>query len=268
ELSENLTASKLEDRMVRGTCLYSDVAGYSRLAEQLPPAELNKLMNRYYELIFAPVREQDGSVIDTRGDAMIAVWAAIEPDKGIAARACRAALDIQKLLTTFTHGKNDARLTTRIGLHSGSMLLGNVGALDYYDFNPIGDVVNTSARPETLNKTLGTRILVSRETAIGAENLVFRPMGRFRLKGKTRLVDILELVCREHETTDDMLMMNAMFASALAAFSRRDFREALSILDSCLTMVPQDGPSLFYTDRAKKYLSLPPPENWAGEVDA
>lgn len=267
ELSENLTAAKAKDRMVHGVCLFSDVAQYTRLSERLAPDALNTLMNRYYEAIFEPVRREDGFVIDTRGDAMIAVWAAAAHDPSFSAKACRAALDIQQSAAALDRQLDDVRLPTRIGLHGGAMLLGNVGAAEYYNFNPIGDVVNTSARLETLNKPLGTRILVSREIAADSPDLSFRDLGRFRLRGKTQLIHVMELVCRREDITEEFLLVNRRFQEAIAAFQNRNFAEAAERLTICLALFPADGPSLFFKQMAQRYLENPPGDDWAGEVD-
>ena len=78
-------------------------------------------------------------------------------------QACQAALDIAKAVDDFNRSSDKLKLPTRIGLHSGNIILGSIGAMDHYEYHPIGDIVNTSERIQGLNKYLGTRILVSEE---------------------------------------------------------------------------------------------------------
>lgn len=268
ELSKDLTLLKVKDRMVHGICLFSDVAQYSRLSEKLSPDTLNTVMNRYYEAVFKPVRREGGSIIDTRGDTMIAIWGAASPDAAHPSQACRAALDIQRVVSAYNRRLGSVQLPTRIGMYSGNILLGNVGAADFYNFNPIGDVVNTSARLEHLNKILGTRILVSKEIADDARQMIFRDMGHFRLRGKERTVHVMELIGRVEEADQNMLRMITCFETAMEAFTKRKFSDAVTALNTCLKLVPDDGPSLFFKNLAETFAADPPSDEWQGEVNS
>ncbi len=99
---------------------------------------------------------------------MLAVWATTEPDLSLRSRACLAALDIASAVDRFNAASGRLALPTRIGLHSGQLLLGSVGAMDHYEYRAVGDIVNTATRLEGLNKHLGTRLLVERGGAPGA----------------------------------------------------------------------------------------------------
>ena len=124
--------------------------------------ELGRLMNRYYETIFKPVQEQRGYVSGVIGDAMLAIWASTSSEADLREKACAAALDIKKELKLFNQSSDAPTLKTRIGVHCGQILLGHIGALEHYEYTPMGDIVNTASRIEGLNKQFADR-----DTGIG-----------------------------------------------------------------------------------------------------
>jgi adenylate cyclase len=187
-------------QVVHGICLATDAEDYTGLAESMEPADLARFMNKYYEIVFEPVRRHGGVISDVVGDAALAIWATAitEADWRLRERACWAACDIVRALEHF-NGTSSISLATRIGLHSGQMSLGNVGAFDHYEYRAVGDIVNTATRIQGLNKRLGTRILVSEETISGLKGFLTRRLGTFLLPGKSKRLVIHELVCRMEE---------------------------------------------------------------------
>jgi adenylate cyclase len=157
-------------------------------------------------------------------------------------------------------------LPTRIGLHSGQMLLGNVGAIDHYEYRATGDIVNTATRLENLNKHLGTRILASAEVLHGLTGLVTRPLGRFLVVGKSRPVDVLELIGRAAESTPDTAEHAARFAAGLAQYRAQSWKQALECFEACLAASPEDGPARFYAGLCQRYAESPPEGPWDGVV--
>ena len=93
-------------------------------------------------------------------------------------------------------------LPTRIGLHSGQMVLGHVGAMDHYEYRAVGDIVNTAARIERLNKLFRTRMLASDDLLFGLDDFLTRRLGTFLLAGKSKPLVIHELICRQDEATE------------------------------------------------------------------
>ena len=158
-------------------------------------------MNRYYAVLFEPVKRHGGLVQDVVGDSMLAVWATTEPDLSLRSRACLAALDIASAVDRFNAASGRLALPTRIGLHSGQLLLGSVGAMDHYEYRAVGDIVNTATRLEGLNKHLGTRLLVSADVLQGLEGLMSRELGAFLLAGKSRPIVVHELIARAADAT-------------------------------------------------------------------
>ena len=255
-----------DGQLMYGICLATDAEQYTQLSEKLTPEELRELMNRYYAVIFEPVRMAGGFVSDVVGDAVLALWAAKAPEPQIRQRACRAALAIEAGVEDFNDTLGGTRLPTRIGIHCGEVVIGHVGALDHYEYRAVGDIVNTATRIEGLNKQLGTRILVSAPILEGLEGYVSRRLGRFLLAGKSRPLEIHELMGAAGADDPALNAFLERFAAALRAFHARQWAEAADGFQACLDMRPQDGPAQLYVQRCHFYDSNPPAEDWDGTL--
>ncbi|HSR12267.1 MAG TPA: adenylate/guanylate cyclase domain-containing protein, partial [Thermodesulfobacteriota bacterium] len=253
-------------QVVYGTCLYTDAAQYTTLSETMHPEELGRFMNSYFEVLFRPIREHGGIILGTAGDSMLALWVTEEPDPAVQKKACHAALDIARGVDRFNESPGGRRLPTRIGLHSGEVLLGNVGAVDHYEYRAMGDIVNTASRIDGLNKQLGTRILVSDEVIRNVDGFVSREVGEFLMVGKTRSLVMRELVCRAEESSAQVEGQCRAFSQSLEAFRRGAWKEAMAEFEACDRLCGADGPSQFYSRLCKEYLEKPPGEPWNGVV--
>lgn len=250
--------------LLYGVCLATDAAHYSGLAERMPPTELAALLNRYYESLFAPVRHHGGFVSDVVGDAMLAVWAQATPEASQRAQACQAALEIALAAEHFRATPGSGGLRTRIGLHAGQILLGNVGTVDHFEYRAVGDIVNTASRLQDLNKTLGTRVLVSRETVDGLDQFLLRDVGVFRLSGKSIPTPVLELRGLAVTETDAGRALLEIFSASLRDFSAGRFEAARTGFVQCLERDPEDGPTRFYHSLCERFLANPPAPEWDG----
>jgi adenylate cyclase len=267
ELAREIGDVRAADQLVFGTCLSTDAHQYTTLSETMEPAELGALMNRYYAVLFEPVKRHGGLVQDVVGDSMLAVWATTEPDASLRNRACLAALDIAAAVDRFNAESGRLALPTRVGMHSGRLLLGSVGAMDHYEYRAVGDIVNTATRLEGLNKHLGTRMLVSAEVVEGLPGLLARELGAFLLAGKSRPVLVHELIAREGTITAEDRQRCAMFGAALAAFRGGAWDQAIRIWQDLLRAYGgNDGPSRFYLRWCESRVGQQPSAGWDGVV--
>ncbi|MGH8547924.1 MAG: CHASE2 domain-containing protein [Methylococcales bacterium] len=251
-------------RVVEGVCLASDAESYTSFAENKDPRELKVLLNRYYELLFQPVRVRGGSILDVAGDSMFAFWENNPCPIHTRLQACQAAMAIQASIAAGGCNREAGLLATRIGLHAGKMIIGNVGAGDHFEFRAVGDMINTTSRIEGLNKRLGTRILASAQVAAGIEGLVIRRAGKFRLKGKDNPLEIFELVCRSEDCVQDFLDLREIFLDGLDKYEAGRWRQAKSLFQAIINRYGGDGPSLFYLHLCDEYSKKGPPEPWNG----
>ncbi len=267
ELAREIGDVRAADQLVHGTCLSTDAHQYTALSETMEPGELSAFMNRYYAVLFEPVKRHGGLVQDVVGDSMLAVWATTEPDASLRHRACLAALDIAAAVERFNAGSGRLALPTRVGLHSGRLLLGSVGAMDHYEYRAVGDIVNTATRLEGLNKHLGTRMLVSAEVVAGLDGLLTRELGAFLLAGKSRPVVVHELVARADAISERDRTLCAIFAEALAAYRRGAWSEATRLWREALQAHGgDDGPSQFYLRWCEAHVSELSLTDWDGVV--
>ena len=266
ELARDLTPLNSKRKILYGTCLMTDAQHYTELSETLEPQVLCDFMNRYFETLFQPVKAHDGFISDVTGDAMLAIWMRAEPDPNARYQACLAALEIASAVKHFNSFSADRKLPTRIGLHSGRISLGNIGALDHYEYTPVGDVVNTASRIEGLNKHLKTSILVSNEVFGDLEGFLAREVGQFLLPGKSNPVTVHELVSSLEKASPQQIALCRMFAEIIAAFHGKHWMVALELAAKVLRIFPHDGPTLFYQKLCERYLHKSPGDAWNGII--
>ena len=168
------------------TVLFTDIAGFTTIAEYLAPDSLVAALNEYLETVLEPIRAHGGVVNTFIGDGLFASFNMPLACENHACAAVRAAIDIQRAIGGRTFGDMGVALATRIGISTGHVIGGSVGAGRRLTFTLLGDTVNLAARLEQLNKDYGTRILVSASTreACG-DQFVFQGLGSVAVRGRS-----------------------------------------------------------------------------------
>jgi adenylate cyclase len=262
QLAKNIATIQTGGQVVYGICLFTDAKNYTTLSETMEPAALGRFMNRYYETIFKPVKQHDGCISGVIGDAMLALWVSPTSENGLRNKACLAGLDIQEALKHFSESFEGLSLKTRIGLHCGHILLGHVGALDHYEYTPMGDIVNTASRIESLNKHLGTTLLVSNELIQELKGFLSRDLGTFKLKGKLNPISVHEVLGRLDEENEKLQTVCRVFSEGLQFFRQQSWEEALEKFAWVDQDLQGDGPSRFYIRFCRQYQETPPGPSW------
>jgi len=183
--------------------LFSDIRGFSTIAEGLPPETLGEMLGEYLEAMTDVVFAHGGLLDKYIGDAVMAFWGSPVPVDDHAARCCRAALDMMAALERLNRRWAEAglpRLGVRIGISSGDAIVGNFGSSRRFSYTAVGDTVNLGSRLERLNEEYGTDVLISHDThaEIGDE-FVCREVGRTAVKGRTQITTVYELVGRRSD---------------------------------------------------------------------
>jgi adenylate cyclase len=248
------------------TLMFTDLEGFTTLAEATPPDELARLLGRYLEVMTTAVHATGGIIDKYIGDALMALWNVPAPLEGHAARACHAALRCvaaAEALFSSPEWAERPRLRTRFGLHRARVMVGHFGAPDRLSYTALGDGVNLAARLEGLNKLYGTTALVSEALRDAAgDAFAWRLLDRVAVKGKTQGVRIYEL--RGPAGTPLAACVTA-YEDALAAHWRRDFAAALGLL---APHVASDPPSAALAERCRRLLADAPPPDWDGVFTA
>ena len=251
------------------TVLFSDVQGFSRVAEGLAPTELVALLNEYLTAMTDVVVEAGGVVDKYLGDSLMAEFGVPVPVDDHAVRACRAALRMRDELRRLREGwrkRGMPALHARIGINTGRVLVGNLGSFRMMDYTCMGDQVNLASRLEGANKEYRTEILVSEFTWRQVEaHCVGREIDRVRVVGREEPVAVFELVATRQAGVDEpTAALLSGFAAALALSRQRDFGAAVEAFEALAERYPDDGPTAVYLERCRKHAVLPPPVGWDG----
>jgi len=250
---------------ILGTAMFTDIKGFTSIAEGMTAPETAALLNEYFSEATGHVFKTGGTLIKYIGDAIFAIWGAPIHIEDHATPACRAAVGMARLQEEL--GDRPAgRLVTRIGVHTGRMLVGNLGSAQRFDYTAIGDTINLAARLEGINKRFGTRALASSETLSATDgSLVARPIGRVQVVGRSEPVTIHELVGFAGETMRPDARAIERFGKALEDYCGRRFQEAANGFQEVLSACGgKDGPSELYLELIARFEAEPPPEGWDG----
>ena len=170
------------------TVLFSDLEGFTTLTETLGADGIVELLNEYFEVMVEILERHRGVVTQFQGDAILATFNVPVPDPDHAANALRAALEMQSAVRSREFAGR--RVGSRIGINTGRLVAGAVGAKGRLSYTVHGDAVNLAARLEALNKELGTRILVSGVTAARVEGFDLEPKGEVDVRGQSGRVAV------------------------------------------------------------------------------
>ncbi|MGC8829534.1 MAG: CHASE2 domain-containing protein [Verrucomicrobiia bacterium] len=247
--------------------LFSDIENFTHISEGMDSDELARVMNDYFESAVAKIHETDGTVIKFIGDAIFAVWNAPLPQQDHAIRAARAGILLSQAVDIFIKSGRGPRLRTRIGLHTGVANVGNFGSEKRFDYTAIGENINLASRMEGLNKHLGTTVLATGDLRNATNaHFVWRYLGRFKLKGFEKNVEVYELL-GENGKVNISTDWIQKFEAAVKNFQSAKFQQAKSDFNSVLKIVPSDPPSLFYLKEIEDLQKQTLPASWSGEIE-
>jgi len=250
------------------TVMFSDLVGYSRATEHLPPEEVLERLSRYFDAMCKPIRHHHGTIDKFIGDSIMAMWNAPQPDEDHVVNGCLALLACQRASHKLNQSFIEAGLApmlTRFGLHTGSAVVGNVGPLTRIQYTALGSTVNLASRIEGLNKHFGTELLVTEEVkARVSATFLFRPLGRVVAAGLTEPTAVFELLATHADAPGRAIALCRIWEEAFSAYQARHWREAGSALETLLSSYPNDGPAQTLARLCHIYLATPPDETWDG----
>jgi len=201
QLTANPGMLKLGGEKRETTFLFSDVAGFTTLAEKLEAPMLVHLLNAYLDGACRIVLEHGGTIDKIVGDALHVMFNAPSDQPDHAERAVRCALALDEFCQQFIAEQKQQGLDvgiTRIGINTGITVVGNFGGAARFDYTAHGDAINTAARLEGVNKYLGTRLCVSETTCARSQGLHFRPVADLVLKGKSDALGVFEPITGQY----------------------------------------------------------------------
>ena len=231
DITDNVDRLRLGGDKRELTVLFSDIRGFTSVSQSLAPEDLVRLLNVYLTQMTAKVFDHDGLLDKYIGDAIMAVYGAPIHREDHAVLACRTALDmldaLDELQATWK-AEGLPILDIGIGISTGPMVVGNMGSENRFDYTVIGDAVNLGSRIEALNKTYGTRILISESTyeQVRDEFPHVREIDITRVRGRTEPVRIYELMRAAEYSSMDWV---AEYQEAYKLVRRNEPSQALLI---------------------------------------
>jgi adenylate cyclase len=243
------------------TVMFSDLQGFTAASESMPPEQLLSWLSNYFDAMSVAIHGNHGVIDKYIGDAVMALWNAPTEDPDHAAHACRAMLACRKAVHQVTAAGGGLQCKTRMGLHTGIAVVGNVGASDRMQYTALGTVVNLASRIEGLNKYLGTELLVTGAVAEAAgEGFLMRPLGAMQVAGSSVPLQILELLGEEGDEIPDLDLWN----EAMAAIGESRWDDAAAAFRSYQLRHPEDKAAGLYLATLAPLAAGRPGAAWDG----
>lgn len=253
---------RLQPKRVEITVLLTDLRNSTSLAELLGTEGMLNLLNQVFAVENSAVFAEDGSMEKPVGDQFLAYWGAPDPQPDAADRALRAALMVvegmQKLRETFDPQTREL-FGYGVALHSGESLIANIGSSQFFHYGPVGDLMNTTARIESLTKYYGALMLTTREFCKRLSQLPeVRVIDRVVVKGKSVPLELIEL--RHKYSPKNFQEIARSYGEAFSRYEGGEFEEALRLFR---LLGESDKPSAVLADRCAE-LAAHPPSEWRG----
>ena len=257
EVLRDPEAVRLGGEVREVTLFFTDLQGFTGLAEKSPPAEVVAFLNDYFTRMCQPLLAEHGVIDKFIGDAIMAFFGApiASHDHGRAAvRAALAALEVSAAIAAELAARGLPPIQTRIGIHAGKAVVGNMGSAERFDYTAIGDTVNLASRLEGANKAFGTRCLVSESawamaTAGGNDEVLGREVGRIAVVGRDAPVRVFEPLALRNAATAKELALAARWQTVAGALGTGDLAACRAAVVACAELRPGDGVVRLYLER-------------------
>ena len=175
-------------QQTEATILFCDIEGFTHLTETLGPVKIVDVLNAFFSAMVDILEQHGGVVTQFQGDAILATFNVPVADANHARNAIQAA---QQMLDCTTSSEFDGEtLNIRIGINTGSVVAGAIGAKGRLNYTVHGDAVNLAARLEALNKEYGSRLLISESSAAQAEGIELSCIGEVTARGQSKSINL------------------------------------------------------------------------------
>jgi adenylate cyclase len=217
------------------TIFFSDIRSFTSISEKMDAQKLTHYLNRYFTPMSDIVMKHNGMIDKYIGDALMAFYNAPVDVKEHAADACRTSLEMLEALERLNaqfYKEGLPSIEIGIGLNTTEVVVGNMGSQKRFNYTVIGDGVNLASRVEGLNKTFGTKILITEQTKAHIGDIFLtRPLEKFKVKGKEEEVMLYELLQDTAENREKV----EKFTVALAFYKQQSYKEALQHFNDLLS---------------------------------
>jgi len=250
------------------TICFIDIEGFSKISERSSAEELVERLGVYFDAVSNILTDHGGTIDKFIGDGMLAFFNAPKPIPNHPVNACQAALAVQAImgkLNAYWSQQDKPIFRTRIGLHTGKVLVGNIGTPSRFAYTVVGDGVNLADALESLNKVYGTSILVSEEVHEAAvDGFEWRRIDRVAVKGRAKGGFVFELIGVKGRVAAELLAARDRYEMALDAYFQRRFYDAIMAFHEALDLNPKDRAAQILLTRCRVLAQSPPPAEWTG----
>lgn len=254
------------------TIMFSDIRGFTTISESLGEADLLYLMTAYLTEMIRVVESYGGVVTEILGDGMLAFWNTPDDVEDHASMACAAAIKQQEALQLLNVQFAKAslpELSVRIGLHTGTVLSGNLGGEAKMKFGCVGDAVNLASRLEGLCKRYSVGIICSGSTVAKLnpdKQFLYRSLDNVQVLGRKEPTWIYQVIGYKSDEDSSIALQVQLYQDALQCFHRAEFPEAEDKLLQLLQTNPWDHASVLLLERVRQGAAEPmrPSDGWSG----
>ena len=240
--------AKISGRNTQVTLMFTDIAKFSRFSETLSPLKLAQVLSNYFQKIDVLIKQNNGVIDKFIGDAAMAIWGAPVDNVDHALDACRCGLDIIKKV----NGSKNKEFDTRIAIHTGDVVVGNMGSKDRFNYTAIGKEVNIANRLEGVNKLYSTNIIISDSTYDHVKDeFLCRPLDKVIVVGISYSIQIYELLDYSRKVTKEFKTYIKTYCKTHKLYQQQQFKLALEGFELLAKKNPKDKVVLYYIKMAK-----------------
>ena len=243
--------------------LFTDIRGFTSLCEGKKPQDVVEILNHYLDIETEIILNNNGDVDKFVGDEMMAFFAGPKKEYN----ACKAAMEIRAAMRSqqeIALADGSDVISMGIGINTGKVVFGSVGARSRMDFTSIGDTVNLAARLESANKAYGSKAIITEAVYTKLKDtFVCRELDFITVKGKTEPVRIYEILQTKAAAVDKLYEIKDLFEKGLEAYRKQNWDKAEEMFQLCNEKY-QDMPSVIFLDRIAHFKTNPPPKKWDG----
>ena len=282
QMYQNKTIPQLGGEEGYHTVIFSDVASFSSISEELSAPELVELLNEYLTEMTQIILNNDGTIDKYIGDAIVAFYGAPIKVENHEYKAILSIIQMnnklkelrQKWLNDNKWSDLITNMNHRIGINTGNLVTGNMGSSLQMNYTCMGDTVNLAARLESGSKHWGINVQVS-ETVMEAtkDYFLYRELGAIRVQGKKESINVYELICEKKHENDSLSKLLIKFEEGRQLYLKQKWDDAIkvfnqsSLLEDMSDQYRKTNPSLTYINICNEFKINPPKKDWDGVYD-
>lgn len=251
------------------TMFFTDIDNFTAVSERIDDEKIMTQMCDYFDIMTKIIRSNLGTIDKYIGDSLMGFWNAPDDDPDHVRHACESALRCQEAIkkqNTLWEDEGKIPFPTRMGIHTGTVVIGNLGSTDRLNYTAIGDNVNVASRLEQLNKVYGTDIIISEDShRFVSEDFVFRRLDKVVVKGRVTSHYIYELMAEnDADNAAQLKQFCQIYEQAFARYVEGQWDDAMALFEQALELKQHDVACGVFIKRCEQFKERPPEGVWEG----